>query len=742
MVGRQDEDVAEAEEEDDVTDQGLLDPGGAEVASAVATLGLSQEVDPCGLGVKLEDGSTAFLQGLGGTTHAITLEDGSTAYIQAGPRGAIGHAHATSCSQAVSCRFDILGIALPVIVRWIPPLGPFGEAGMGHASGDDNCEEDETGARSTNIVHMSNGGTNNGTPTEKAFMCRVEGCGKTYTTLHHLKVHGRAHTGDRPFKCLVDGCNKSFVTGYGLKSHTRVHTGETPYRCTHDGCIKTFKTSGDLQKHVRTHTGERPFKCPFEDCNCAFTTSNIRKVHMRTHTGERPYVCKEENCGRSFASATNYKNHIRIHTGEKPYVCTVPSCGKRFTEYSSLYKHHVVHTHNKPYMCNLCGKNYRQTSTLAMHKRTAHGLLIDDARLGEKPYVCTVPSCGKRFTEYSSLYKHHVVHTHNKPYMCNLCGKNYRQTSTLAMHKRTAHGLLIDDACLELGVEEEEMEGDLDEAGTIQDAAGIMEETSPTGRRRRAGGMSSIPSTTTLVVQQSPATGVLAMHLEKTTKTRENFGGWVLPVEQMDNLKKKPYLYNASAGSERTLYPMAALVSLSTCLWATFKTGLMIAHPVMFLVTYGFAFAKITIRLVLTTVSYGELDLWDSSLVAPLFLCLNALLNATPLSLPISSALMCAMVYSVMDFTRYFTYASWDMRDALDVWIFSLKYPVGDPRCRNGNNGVYLTGLNNEELLEKTRTEASATGVGAVSSNGTKQKGGKLRLRKYLGRSVGKECLN
>ena len=59
---------------------------------------------------------------------------------------------------------------------------------------------------------------------------------------------------------------------------------------------------------------------------------------------------------------------------------------------------------------------------------------------GEKPYVCTVAGCGKRFTEYSSLYKHHVVHTHSKPYTCSYCGKNYRQTSTLAMHKRTAHG--------------------------------------------------------------------------------------------------------------------------------------------------------------------------------------------------------------------------------------------------------------------------------------------------------------
>ncbi len=69
-----------------------------------------------------------------------------------------------------------------------------------------------------------------------------------------------------------------------------------------------------------------------------------------------------------------------VCAGEKPYVCTVQGCGKRFTEYSSLYKHHVVHTHSKPYVCNHCGKTYRQTSTLAMHKRTAHGeeLTTDD----------------------------------------------------------------------------------------------------------------------------------------------------------------------------------------------------------------------------------------------------------------------------------------------------------------------------------------------------------------------------
>ena len=83
------------------------------------------------------------------------------------------------------------------------------------------------------------------------------------------------------------------------------------------------------------------------------------------------------SCSLSFplASPRSHPPHRPVSPGEKPYVCTVPGCGKRFTEYSSLYKHHVVHTHCKPYTCSTCGKTYRQTSTLAMHKRSAHGEL-------------------------------------------------------------------------------------------------------------------------------------------------------------------------------------------------------------------------------------------------------------------------------------------------------------------------------------------------------------------------------
>ncbi|XP_046430173.1 zinc finger protein 143-like isoform X2 [Neodiprion virginianus] len=208
--------------------------------------------------------------------------------------------------------------------------------------------------------------------------CPREGCTKVYSTPHHLKVHERSHTGQRPYRCSHSKCKKSFSTGYSLKAHLRTHTGEKPYKCPTDDCNKSFKTSGDLLKHVRTHTGERPFVCPFDGCGRSFTTSNIRKVHVRTHTGERPYKCTHPKCGKAFASATNYKNHIRIHSGEKPYVCSIENCGRRFTEYSSLYKHHLVHTQQRPFECKICFRRYRQGSTLVMHKRTAHALVENE----------------------------------------------------------------------------------------------------------------------------------------------------------------------------------------------------------------------------------------------------------------------------------------------------------------------------------------------------------------------------
>ncbi|XP_024138586.1 zinc finger protein 143 isoform X2 [Oryzias melastigma] len=331
-----------------------------------------------GQAVQLEDGTTAFIHTPKetydqGGLQEVQLEDGSTAYIQHTVH--MPQPSTILAIQADGTIADLQAEATAIDPETISVLEQYNTK----VESIENPLTSFGRVEADNEVHMRIvlQGQDNRQPRvsnvgEKSFRCEYEGCGKLYTTAHHLKVHERSHTGDKPYVCDFRGCGKKFATGYGLKSHSRTHTGEKPYRCQELNCHKSFKTSGDLQKHTRTHTGEKPFQCPVEGCGRSFTTSNIRKVHIRTHTGERPYYCSEPSCGRSFASATNYKNHMRIHTGEKPYVCTVPGCEKRFTEYSSLYKHHVVHTPCKPYNCNHCGKTYKQISTLAMHKRTAH----------------------------------------------------------------------------------------------------------------------------------------------------------------------------------------------------------------------------------------------------------------------------------------------------------------------------------------------------------------------------------
>nr|XP_035151279.1 zinc finger protein 76 isoform X3 [Callithrix jacchus] len=278
--------------------------------------------------IQLEDGTTAYIHQVTVQKESLSfedgqpvqLEDGSMAYIHRTPK----EGYDPSALEAVQLEDGSTAyIHHPVAVPSDSTiLAVQTEVGL-----EDLAAEDDEGFSADTVVALEQYASkvlhdsqppHNGKGQQvgdRAFRCGYKGCGRLYTTAHHLKVHERAHTGDRPYRCDFPSCGKAFATGYGLKSHVRTHTGEKPYKCPEELCSKAFKTSGDLQKHVRTHTGE------------------------------------------------------------KPYVCTVPGCGKRFTEYSSLYKHHVVHTHCKPYTCSTCGKTYRQTSTLAMHKRSAHGEL-------------------------------------------------------------------------------------------------------------------------------------------------------------------------------------------------------------------------------------------------------------------------------------------------------------------------------------------------------------------------------
>ncbi|KAK7066325.1 hypothetical protein SK128_015351 [Halocaridina rubra] len=57
-------------------------------------------------------------------------------------------------------------------------------------------------------------------------------------------------------------------------------------------------------------------------------------------------------------------------------------------------------------------------------------------KLGEKPYVCTVPGCDKAYSNSSDRFKHTRTHFVDKPYECRHpgCGKRYTDPSSLRKH--------------------------------------------------------------------------------------------------------------------------------------------------------------------------------------------------------------------------------------------------------------------------------------------------------------------
>ena len=124
------------------------------------------------------------------------------------------------------------------------------------------------------------------------------------------------------------------------------------------------------------------------------------------------------------SSKFSVQQHVlKVHeNAEKKFQCA--KCSKKYVTIHQLRAHEKFHSKDRTRQCEFCGKIYKHIASLERHRRLHKGEESSlDLRL-----KCS--SCGLICHSKTHYTAHQRIHTGEKPFVCETCGKRYRQVSS------------------------------------------------------------------------------------------------------------------------------------------------------------------------------------------------------------------------------------------------------------------------------------------------------------------------
>merc|ERR1712079_894800 len=82
-------------------------------------------------------------------------------------------------------------------------------------------------------------------------------------------------------------------------------------------------------------------------------------------------------------------------------------------------------------ICGICGKKFVCVTTMKRHLVT---------HTGEKPFSCKV--CGKQYTQKGNLRVHERTHRNDRPFECHVCHQKFYRKEPMQKHQWRQHGII------------------------------------------------------------------------------------------------------------------------------------------------------------------------------------------------------------------------------------------------------------------------------------------------------------
>lgn len=234
---------------------------------------------------------------------------------------------------------------------------------------------------------------------------------------------------DNLFEC--EKCNRTFKNKSALGKHRTkcIKPGDTTpdkalksYDC--EVCKKVFQAFHTLKYHQKEAHNSEPSEKNVE---------LYKLERLEIISNNKMSTC--EICSKTFASIASLSRHTKTKHDTGKFVCDV--CNNDFYTQNQLNKHKMIHTTERNFPCDACTKAFKTPEHLKKHQKTH--MSLEDRNNSEKvkKYLCIC--CGKILYTYTGYQVHLKIHTGEKDFNCEICGKRFREKVHLKKHKETVH---------------------------------------------------------------------------------------------------------------------------------------------------------------------------------------------------------------------------------------------------------------------------------------------------------------